>query len=96
MLEDSLFESQGHVKTRKPLTVALAVLAHAVTITALVLTPLLKTQALTLPAVKVPLPALRTPSKVLYVYFPRIPPFRSTRLLRRMRSRHPSRFRQTL
>jgi protein TonB len=66
MLEDSLFESQGHGKTRKPFTVAIAVIAHAVTIGALVLIPLLQTQALTLPPVNLSLlaPRLKTSSDV--------------------------------
>ena len=59
MLEDSLFESQGHGKTRKPFTVAIAVIAHAVTIGTLVLIPLLQTQALTLPTVSLSLLAPR-------------------------------------
>ena len=59
MLEDSLFESQGRGKTRKPFTMAIAVVAHAVTITGLVLIPLLQTQAITLPAINPPLLAPR-------------------------------------
>jgi protein TonB len=55
MLEDSLFESQGRGKTRKPFTMAIAVVAHAVTITGLVLIPLLQTQAITLPPINLPL-----------------------------------------
>lgn len=55
MLEDSLFESQGRGKTRKPLTMAIAVVAHAVTVTGLVLIPLLQTQAITLPPINLPL-----------------------------------------
>jgi protein TonB len=55
MLEDSLFESQGRGKTRKPLTMAIAAVAHAVTITGLVLIPLLQTQAITLPPINLPL-----------------------------------------
>ena len=62
MLEDSLFESQGDGKTRKPFTVAIAVIAHAVTIAALVLIPLLQTQALTLPPVNLSLLAPRLPT----------------------------------
>src|SRR5215469_11837909 len=59
MLEDSLFESQGRGKTRKPFTMAIAVVAHAVTITGLVLIPLLQTQAITLPAINLSLLAPR-------------------------------------
>jgi len=59
MLEDSLFESQGRGKTRKPFTMAIAVVAHAVTITGLVLIPLLQTQAITLPPINLPLLAPR-------------------------------------
>jgi len=51
MLENSLFESQGRKKTRKPVTVAIAAFAHVVTIVVLVVIPLLQTQALTLPHV---------------------------------------------
>jgi protein TonB len=61
MLEDSLFESQGDRKTRKPFTLAIAVIAHAVTIGALVLIPLLQTQALTLAPVNLSLLAPRLP-----------------------------------
>jgi protein TonB len=61
MLEDSLFESQGQSKTRKPFTVAIAVIAHAVTIGTLVLIPLLQTQALTLPPINLSLLAPRLP-----------------------------------
>jgi protein TonB len=61
MLEDSLFESQRQEKTRKPLTVAIAVVAHVVTIIGLVLIPLLQTQALTLPPVNLSLLAPRLP-----------------------------------
>jgi protein TonB len=66
MLEDSLFESECRGKTRKPFTVAIAVIAHAVTIGALVLIPLLQTQALTLPPVNLSLlaPRLKTSSDV--------------------------------
>jgi periplasmic protein TonB len=60
MLEDSLFESQGRGKTRKPFTMAIAAVAHAVTITGLVLIPLLQTQAITLPAINLPLLMPRT------------------------------------
>ncbi len=59
MLEDSLFESQGRGKTRKPFTMAIAVVAHAVTITGLVLIPLLQTQAITLPPIRLSLLAPR-------------------------------------
>jgi protein TonB len=59
MLEDSLFESQDRGKTRKPLTLAIAIVAHAVTIGTLVLIPLLQTQALTLPPINLSLLAPR-------------------------------------
>jgi protein TonB len=62
MLEDSLFESQGYGKTCKPFTVTIAVIAHAVTIGALVLIPLLQTQALTLPPENLSLLAPRLPT----------------------------------
>ena len=55
MLEDSLFESRGSRRTRKPVTLAIAAVAHVVTIGALVLIPLLETQALPLPPVNMPL-----------------------------------------
>jgi periplasmic protein TonB len=51
MLEDALFESRGRKKTRNPVTVALSVLAHVVTIGLLILIPLLQTQALTIPPI---------------------------------------------
>jgi protein TonB len=55
MLEDSLFESRGAQRTRKPVTLVIAVVAHVVTIGVLVLIPLLETQALPLPPVNMPL-----------------------------------------
>jgi periplasmic protein TonB len=55
MLEDSLFESRGGKRTRKPFTLVIAVVAHVVTIGVLVLIPLLETQALPLPTVNMPL-----------------------------------------
>jgi protein TonB len=66
MLEDSLFESQGRGKTRKPFTMAVAVVVHAVTITGLVLIPLLQTQAITLPPISQPLlmPRAKVPEYV--------------------------------
>lgn len=51
MLEDSLFESQGRKKTRKPVTVVVSAIAHVVTIVVLVLIPLIQTHALTVPSV---------------------------------------------
>jgi hypothetical protein len=55
MLEDSLFESQGRKKRRNPVTVAVSVMAHVVTVLALVLIPLLQTQALPVPPVNMSL-----------------------------------------
>jgi protein TonB len=55
MLEDSLFESRGARRTRKPITLIVAAIAHAVVVAALVLIPLLETQALPLPPVNMPL-----------------------------------------
>jgi len=55
MLEDSLFESRGSRRTRKPVTLVIAAVAHVVTIGVLVLIPLLETQALPLPPVNMPL-----------------------------------------
>ncbi len=49
MLEDSLFESRGRIKTRKPVTVVVSTVAHVVTIGLLVLIPLVQTQAITIP-----------------------------------------------
>src|SRR5713226_8939640 len=51
MLEDSLFESQGRRKARKPLMVAASAIAHIVTIVVLVLIPLIQTQAITIPPI---------------------------------------------
>ena len=51
MLEDSLFESQGRRKARKPLMVAASAIAHMVTIVVLVLIPLIQTQAITIPPI---------------------------------------------
>jgi len=55
MLEDSLFESRGHGRTRKPVTLIVAAIAHVAIISLLVLIPLLETQALPLPPVNMPL-----------------------------------------
>jgi protein TonB len=51
MLEDSLFDSQGRKKTRKPVTVAVSAIAHIVTIVVLVVIPLIQTQAITIPPI---------------------------------------------
>ncbi len=48
MLEDSLFESLGRQKTRKPLTVIISGAAHIVTIGVLLVIPLMQTQGVTL------------------------------------------------
>jgi len=55
MLEDSLFESRGCKRTRKPFTLVIAAIAHVVTIGVLVLIPLFEIQALPLPPVNMPL-----------------------------------------
>ena len=59
MLEDSLFESRGPRRTRKPITLIVAAIAHVVIVAVLVLIPLLETQALPLPPVNMPLWAPR-------------------------------------
>ena len=59
MLEDSLFESRGPRRSRKPITLIVAAIAHAVVVAVLVLIPLLETQALPLPPVNMPLWAPR-------------------------------------
>jgi protein TonB len=66
MLEHSLFESQDQKKTRKPMTVIVSVIAHIVTVGALLLIPLLQTQALTVPPVDMSLlmPRVETPKPV--------------------------------
>ena len=66
MLEDSLFESQGRKKTRKPVTVVVSAIAHVVTIVTLVLIPLIQTQALTVPPVDMSLwaPKIEPPKPV--------------------------------
>src|SRR5579883_2438567 len=69
MLEDSLFESQDRKKTRKPLTVAIAAVAHAVTIGVLVLIPLLQMQALPLPPVNLSLLAPRVDVPIITTAF---------------------------
>jgi len=51
MLEDSLFESQRQHKARNPLTAAVSVLAHVVTVIALLVIPMLQTQAVMLPEI---------------------------------------------
>src|SRR5215475_9894419 len=63
MLEDSLFESQGRQKTRKPVVVVVSAVAHLVTIVVLVLIPLLQIQALPVPRVDLSLwlPHVQTP-----------------------------------
>jgi protein TonB len=61
MLQDSLFESQGRQKTRKPLTVVISAAVHVVTIVILAAIPLVQTQAITIPAVDLSLWAPRPP-----------------------------------
>jgi len=51
MLEDSLFESQRQNKARNPVTAAVSVLAHVVTVIALLVIPMLQTQAVMLPEI---------------------------------------------
>src|SRR5438445_7490120 len=78
MLEDSLIESRGRAKTRKPLTVVVSAMAHVVTIVLLVLIPLLQTQALTVPPVDLStwIPKIEPirPSEVFSVE-PRVQPY---------------------
>jgi protein TonB len=67
MLEDSLFESQGRGRTRRPFTMVLAGIVHVVTIGALIVIPLLQTQALPLALVSntsLLLPSLAAPKPV--------------------------------
>jgi protein TonB len=72
MLENSLFESQGRKKTRKPVTVVVSAGAHIVTIVVLVLIPLLQTQAITVPPVDMSLflPRIEPPRYVEVVSAP--------------------------
>jgi protein TonB len=75
MLEDSLFESQGRRKARKPLMVAASAIAHMVTIVVLVLIPLIQTQAITIPAIDTSLlaPRIEAPKSVeVFAVQPRI------------------------
>jgi len=51
MLEDSLFESQGRRRTRKPVTVFISVIIHIGIVVVLALIPLVQTQAITIPVV---------------------------------------------
>jgi periplasmic protein TonB len=51
MLEDSLFESQGHQKTRNPVLFTVSAIAHITAIVVLVLIPLIQTQAITLSSI---------------------------------------------
>ncbi|HEV8485966.1 MAG TPA: TonB family protein [Blastocatellia bacterium] len=51
MLEDSLFESQGHKPTRKPATVLVSVVIHFAVVTVLALIPLIQIQAIPMPKV---------------------------------------------
>ena len=51
MPEDSLFESQGRRRTRKPVTVFVSVIIHIVIVVVLALIPLVQTQAITIPVV---------------------------------------------
>lgn len=64
MLEDALFESQGSKRARNPVTAAVSVLAHVVTIGLLVLIPLLQTQALTIPPIDMSLWVPKQPTPV--------------------------------
>ena len=60
MLENSLFESQGRRKTRKPTTVVVSAIVHIVTVAVLVLIPLMQTQAIVIPPVDMALLIPRT------------------------------------
>ncbi len=51
MLEDSLFESQGHKQSRKPATVLLSVVIHFAVVALLALLPLTQIQAIPMPKV---------------------------------------------
>jgi protein TonB len=63
MLENSLLESRGQTKSRKPMTVVVSLGAHVLTVGLLVLIPLLQTQAVTIPHVDMSLflPRLERP-----------------------------------
>ena len=78
MLEDSLFESQGQKKTRKPMTVVVSAIAHLVTIGVLVMVPLFQTHAVTVPAADMALflPQIELPKPPGGVYTqPRVQPY---------------------
>src|SRR5262245_42200776 len=66
MLENSLLESSGRAKTRKPATLLVSTILHAVAITALILIPMLRPQALPLlvEAYGFPLPPTPEPPRV--------------------------------
>jgi protein TonB len=66
MLETSLLESSGRAKTRKPATLLVSTVLHAVAITALILIPMLRPQALPLlvEAYGLPLPPTPEPPRV--------------------------------
>lgn len=68
MLEDSLFESQGRKKTRKPLTVVISAAAHIATIVVLAMIPLVQTHAITLSPIDLSLWAPKAePAKIIEV-----------------------------
>src|SRR5262245_25753864 len=79
MLEDSLFESQGRKKTRKPVVVVVSVAAHVVTIVLLVLIPLLQIQAPPVPKVDLSmwLPHVQVPEPI-EVFSAQLPVQKST------------------
>ena len=81
MLENSLFESRGRIKTRKPVTVVVSTMAHVVTIGVLVLIPLIQTQAITIPPPDSSLlaPRIEAPQPVeVFVAQPRVQRYTQT------------------
>ena len=77
MLEDSLFESQGQEKTRRPATVVVSAMVHVVALVVLVLIPLLQTQALTIPPPDMSLLLPRTEKPRNVAVFSAQPPVQS-------------------
>ncbi|HYR88356.1 MAG TPA: energy transducer TonB [Terriglobia bacterium] len=55
MLENSLFESQGHKQSRKPATVLLSAVIHFAVVTVLALNPFIQIQAVPMPKVDISL-----------------------------------------
>jgi len=82
MLENSLLESQGRRKTRKPATVVVSAIVHIVAVAVLVLIPLLQTHAIVIPPVDMALCRERTYVKAFQCSLNRLRPGDNRQVMR--------------